>query len=101
MPMQKEPNLSLAFSGSFVSRVGSNAFNYATAIFTSLPPVKNFTRPAFYFISLRMSVIKIDPWELTHCQCDGDDERGKKNTSVQKQALQLQRSVLESEIPFC
>lgn len=85
MPMQKEPNLNLAFSGSFGSSVGSNAFNYATAIFTSLPPVKNFTRPAFYFISLRMSVIKIDPWELTHCQCD-DDERGKKNTSVQKQA---------------
>lgn len=85
MPMQKEPNLSLAFSGSFGSSVGSNAFNYATAIFTSLPPVKNFTRPAFYFISLRMSVIKIDPWELTHCQCD-DDERGKKHTSVQKQA---------------
>lgn len=86
MPMQKGPNLSLAFSGSFGSSVGSNAFNYATAIFTSLLPVKNFTRPAFYFISLRMSVIKIDPWELTHCQCD-DDERGKKtHTSVQKQA---------------
>lgn len=86
MPMQKEPNLSLAFSGSFGSSVGSNAFNYATAIFTSLPPVKNFTRPAFYFISLRMSVIKIDPWELTHCQCD-DDERGKK-TQVYKNKLQ-------------
>lgn len=77
MPMQKENPIWAWQKLKSSSSVGSNAFNYATAIFTSLPPVKNFTRPAFYFISLRMSVIKIDPWELTHCQCDDDEERKK------------------------
>lgn len=33
---------------------------------------KTLHAPLFYFISLRMSVIKIDPWELTQCQSDDE-----------------------------